>query len=372
MSILIHGRVQHVSFARWRPRSVSDEIRDALSERTDFIVGAYPLERIALRYKTGRVFLRRHGALGDIVVLFPAIRAIKRQLPYTFSLACGSQYLSLFQNDDTFDEVIVTGQRPTKEIIGEIRLDGILERDLTWDSELEAPRPEFLVPRALAYYQFLTRGFDLPETFTPDYSLRTGSQDAVWAHSFMDNLQRRARRRPIIFVQARGSGPVRSIGRERMRAITIRLSKKYNIIVTDKSENYCWRDEARGIFPAYGQRPWLNIIELMRLCDAALVTDSGIQWLAHVAGIPMVSILGPTRATEKISTHPLYPRRVRGIDTAALYGCKTCFENAFRCKWKYSCLHELDLDVLYENVAGALEGVIGNVDKRNGNQDAGA
>lgn len=338
-------------FLRWQPKSVDDELANALAGRTDFIVGDYPLKKLSRVNNEGTVLLRRHGALGDIVVLYPAIRKIKQVLPFTFSLACGSPYISLFRGDDTFEEVIVTGASLKKKVIGTVLLDGVLERDLG------TPRPEYLVPRVFAYYKFLTHGFDVPKTFKPDYLLKIGEQDKIWASRIITRIKEK-NDRPIIFIQARGSGPVRSIGRERMRELTVRLSNTYNVLVTDKNESYCWKDEANGIFQAPGQRPFLNFIELIRQCDAALTTDSGIQWLAHAAGTPLVSILGPTRESEKVATHPDYPMRAKGINTALLFKCEPCFENAVKCKWKYSCLRELNIDILWEEVKRCISEVL--------------
>ena len=320
-------------------------------------MGDYPLRRLTRKHETGRILLRRHGALGDIIVLYPAVRQIKQSLPFTFSLACGAPYLSLFKGDKTFDEVMVTGAAPKKEVIGTILLDGVLERDLG------NPQPEHLVPRVFAYYNFLTEGFDVPSVFAPDYNLSPSEQDKIWANRIITHVRERGGDRPVIFVQARGSGPVRSIGRERMREITFRLSKNYNVIVTDKSESYCWKDESRGIFQASGQRPFLNFVALISQCDAALTTDSGIQWLAHAANVPLVSILGPTRASEKVATHPLYPEKVRGIDTAKLYGCKPCFENAVKCRWKYDCLSKLDIEILWREVEKSFSEVLSDGNK---------
>jgi ADP-heptose:LPS heptosyltransferase len=357
MSIKIGNRIINKTFSRWKIKKVSHEIADTLNNRNDFIVGDYPLKRLLKDHQQGRVKLRRHGALGDIIVLYPAVREIKKLLPITFTLSCCSKYHSLFRNDDTFDEVIATGEACKLPVIGSVLLDGVLERDLTWNEELRAPDPRWLMPRVFAYYEFLIHGLDLPKMVRPDYSLNVGKQDQSWADRFM---QRVGNKRRTIFVQARGSGSVRSIGRERMREITIRLSEKYNVIVTDRDKNYCWSIEERGIFAAVGQRPFLNFVALMKMCDAALTTDSGVQWLTHIAGIPLVSVLGPTRESEKLATHPLYPGKVRGINTAALLGCEPCFENAIKCKWRYDCLNSLNIDVLWREIDTAINEVMTN------------
>lgn len=357
MSIKIGNRITNPVFSRWKVKSVSREIAGTLKRRSDFIVGDYPLKHLLEEHQKGRVKLRRHGALGDIIVLYPAVKEIKKLLPITFSLACCSKYHSLFRGDDTFDEVMATGETEKLPVIGSILLDGVLERDLTWDEKLGSPDPRWLVPRVFAYYEFLTHGLSLPNMARPDYSLQLSQQDESWAERFM---QRVRNERKTVFVQARGSGPVRSIGRERMREITIRLSKKYNVIVTDHDKDYCWSIEEQGIFAAVGQRPFLNFVALMKKCDAVLTTDSGVQWLAHIAEVPLVSVLGPTRESEKLTTHLLYPNRVRGINTSVLFDCEPCFENAIRCKWKYDCLNSLGIDILWREVDKAISEVTVN------------
>lgn len=340
------------TFQRWVEKAVSSEIAAALVKRSDFIVGDYPLKRVFNEHGSGRVKLRRHGALGDIIVLYPAIRALKKVLPYTFTLACCAKYHSLFKGDSTFDEVIATGERGKLPVIGEVLLDGVLERDLG------NPVERWLMPRVTAYYEFLSHGFNVLAATRFDYSLQPGEQDKAWAERLMQAVRQKGGDRPTVFVQARGSGPVRSIGRDRMQEVTRKLSDRYNVVVTDHNKDYCWSDETRGIFSAPGQRPWLNFVALMKECSVALTTDSGVQWLAHVAEIPLVSVLGPTRASEKLTTHLLYPRQVQGIDTAGLLGCTPCFENAVRCKWQYDCLNKLDIDVLWREIDKAINEVI--------------
>lgn len=356
----VGSNVVSKTFKRWRSTEVEPIYRQMLKDRSDFIVDQYPLRRAWDNGKRlGQVLLRRHGALGDIVVLYPAVREIKRHLPFKFSLMCSPAYTQLFDCDDTFTHVYPTGAAHHPVDVN-ISLDGVLERDLAWVDELQAPDPRFLVPRVHAYYDFLGEGFLLPETFTPDYSLNTQEQDKVWAESIVTEIVAQAGDRPRVAVQARGSGSVRSIGRDRTIQLTRQLSKDFNVIVVDRDMQYTWKDWDAGIFAVYN-RPLLNIVELLKRCAAAVVTDSGMQWLSHIAATPMVSILGPTRWTEKVVTHPLYAvGRVGWVDTAELYKCAVCYENAFRCKWQYSCLNKLDIGVLSDAVQAQLIKVTNN------------
>jgi len=349
------------TFARWQPTATAPVFRTMLDKKDDFIVGQYPLRKQWDRTdgKMSHVLLRRYGALGDIVVLIPAVRQFKRVMPLSFSLMCGPSYTQLFAHDDTFEKVYTMGSEHAPADIS-LNLDGILERDLAWIPEFGGPDPRFLVPRVNAYYNFFAEGFDVSGKFTPDYSLKTSQQDKLWAAHIVERTRRIGGNRKVVALQARGSGAVRSVGRKRMIEISKRLAKEYNVLVIDGEQQATWNDESLGIFPVYG-RPLLNIVELLRLCDAAVVTDSGLQWLAHVAATPMVSILGPTRWTEKVVTHPLYnERRVAWVDTAKLSKCPVCFENAIQCKWKYSCLTGLDLNVLWREISRGVRKVIGN------------
>jgi ADP-heptose:LPS heptosyltransferase len=152
-----------------------------------------------------------------------------------------------------------------------------------------------------------------------------------------------------------------------MIAITKRLSEKYAIVVVDQSRQYAWKDEDKGIDCAYG-RPLLNLVELMRRSDIALVMDSGLQWIAHMAAIPMVSVLGPTRASERIVTHPLYPEGAKAINAATLYGCSPCYENARKCKWQYECLRKQNTEILGTAIENAIYEVLKNGTGRSNDQ----
>jgi len=81
--------------------------------------------------------------------------------------------------------------------------------------------------------------------------------------------------------------------------------------------------------------------------------DSGPLWLSHFTETPVVVIFGPTNPDARLPYHPLYPEKVKAVETNKHINCKRCYEAAERCNHEFKCLH-IPADILFNNIYSKL------------------
>ena len=78
---------------------------------------------------------------------------------------------------------------------------------------------------------------------------------------------------------------------------------------------------------------------------AAVVScDSSPLWISHYTCTPVVAMLGPSRPTERIVLHPLFPEGAVCIRLNEWIKCESCFEEAEVCEGTFKCLLNVDTD----------------------------
>jgi len=67
--------------------------------------------------------------------------------------------------------------------------------------------------------------------------------------------------------------------------------------------------------------------------------DSSPLWISHFTRTPVIALLGPSRETERLTRHPLYPEGAVGIALNQEVNCQSCFEQTQRCGGRMDCLN---------------------------------
>jgi len=94
-----------------------------------------------------------------------------------------------------------------------------------------------------------------------------------------------------------------------------------------------------------------SIKELFAVIKGAkclIAMDSSPLWISHFTQTPVIGLFGPTRPSERIVYHPLYPERAVGIrlNNHLNPPCESCFEQTRRCNNRMDCL-KLDMKQIF-------------------------
>jgi len=266
------------------------------------------------------VLLVRNFALGDVLMLIPVVRELRERYPdKIFSLATrpeiteSSIFLELV--DGAFDAVgNYHGLVQSKYDLG-ILLDGILERD-------HRIREYSRKHRVDIYREFL----GLPTRRQPVWSLQTN-----WI--------------------GRSGGVFCSGGRNRVK----QLPKPTAEYITKKLRGRGFRkvlhvcDDLRV--------PDADLLKAMRDARVLVTMDTAPLWIAHFLATPTVLITGPTRGSERLSYHPLYPDGVYEISLSRAIGCEPCFESRSNCDGEVRCM-KADHAYIWEEIEKGIDKVM--------------
>jgi len=81
-----------------------------------------------------------------------------------------------------------------------------------------------------------------------------------------------------------------------------------------------------------------ELFALIADAKALITMDSAPLWISHFTKTPVVALLGPTRISERLTKHPLYPNRAVGVALNEEINCESCFESTKKCNGKMDCL----------------------------------
>lgn len=99
--------------------------------------------------KKFRLCINRFGALGDLIMLLPVVRQLKKMLDCEVTLATQACYAKWFVREtDAFDKVITTNLYNKRDYDKTIFLDGVLEQDHSLSNE------DRLMHRTILYEKF--------------------------------------------------------------------------------------------------------------------------------------------------------------------------------------------------------------------------
>lgn len=250
--------------------------------------------------KIKRFHITRTYALGDILILVPIIRYLRASGfdPYLITTPWMLEPLEALEIEA---RVSRSGSLPFPEGETGIILNWIVEQDHIRKVLSETHRVDI-------YFKVL--GIDkIPKKL--DWSMN------------VKNFPKRLIPEKYIVFQSRGT-----------------TNKKQLPIET---ENFLIRKmEEKGVKVIHiGEGSGLSIKELfsvIKYSECLLCMDSSPLWISHFTETPTITLFGPTRKSERLTYHPLYPKAAIGIALNEEIDCEACFELTDRCNDAISCL----------------------------------
>lgn len=149
---------------------------------------------------------------------------------------------------------------------------------------------------------------------------------------------------PLVGIQIRGSGKLKTLPMDYIKKIVSSLSKEYTVVLIDQDKSYGF--EGNNIINLCGKLTVPQLLQVMRNLDCCITMDSGVLWLAHIVDCPVVTLLGPTREHERLSLHPSYPEKAKAVELQKMVKCKSCFETMENCKGKINCMNVANCDTI--------------------------
>jgi len=162
---------------------------------------------------------------------------------------------------------------------------------------------------------------------------------------------------PIIGLQIRGSGKLKTLPFNQIKQIANELARYYTVVLIDhdKSKGFT----GKNIVNYCGMLNIPQVIKLLQSLDCCITMDSGILWLAHIAKCPVVTLLASTRENERLTLHPLYPNKAKAVNLAEIVGCQPCFETMCNCNGKINCMNNVNYDKMITEIKSKLKSVLG-------------
>jgi ADP-heptose:LPS heptosyltransferase len=290
-------------------------------------------------YNQKLVTVRRDFALGDLIMLIPVLRKFKEYFNIsTIQVMTAQRFLTTCQK--LFPEFKFVSD----EYMYCINLGLFLNLNSVLEMDHSVKNTEKNLHRCFIYASSI--GFEIE-----------GLLD--WSAKSMKKTFDIKTERKKIGVQIRGSGVLKTIPFKIMLELINKLSETYHVIPIDHE---CYPQiKNKEITNLTGKLNVCETIELLRELDACITMDSGVLWMAHIANCPVVTLLGPTRESERINLHPQYPEKAKGINLAEMVGCTPCFETKIHCKGKINCMNNFDKNLLFKNVFENIKSILGDV-----------
>jgi len=248
----------------------------------------------------------RTYALGDVLMLVPIIRALKKE-GFKVVLRTSRRWakvLELLEVDVQFCE----GTRFSTDY--GVNLDTILERD-HYDSV-------FSVKHRCDIYA---------EVLEIDAERLDWSLDKEKLPSSPDE--------DYVLFQSAGSTAIKQLQLQVAEGIIRRF--------TERGEKIIWLGKERLEYDEF--------FALVAGAKCLICMDSSPLWVSHFTHTPVIALLGATRESERLVKHPLYPATAKAVAMNRLITppCESCFEQAKTCGGKFFCMNP-DVEKLFAAV----------------------
>ena len=283
----------------------------------------------------------RSFALGDILQLIPVVRLIK--IKYNIKIVAIVTLMNIIKElRESFRDILFYTESRFMNFTDVIsfNLDGILEKDHN-PNNLESNKHRVDIYLNTMGIENYNRNFNWNPTNLPKEL----------------NIVMSTNRKKI-GLQIKGSTDIKSLPIAFVRKLAIELAEKYEIYLIHHNNN-C-EIQGKNIINTCGKFSVSENIALLTKLDCCITMDSGVLWMAHVANCPVLTILGPTRESERLTLHPQYPQKAKSINIAEeLVGCKPCFETKQYCKGKINCMRNFDYDNLIKLIKIKINEILG-------------
>jgi len=99
------------------------------------------------------------------------------------------------------------------------------------------------------------------------------------------------------------------------------------------------------------ERSLENLFALIAKAKCLICMDSAPLWVSHFTQTPVIALLGPTRPSERIIYHPLWPEKAIGIKLNEYLNpsCESCFEQTRKCNDRIDCL-QIRPEQIFESI----------------------
>lgn len=251
------------------------------------------------KLKIKRFYLHRTFALGDVLMLVPVIRALRRKGydPYIRTTRRMRDVLNILGIETSITEF---DNHPPQGDYG-ILLDGAIERDHYTAGLSELHRIDIYF-KALGVKK-------IPRKL--DWSLD------------VDRLPDTNKESNYIVFQPRGSTYKKHLPSSTIAWLLKSFRETGTDVVLLGEPNF------------FSAGMLFSIIAKAR---ALVCMDSSPLWISHFTKTPTLVLLGPSRVSERLIYHPLYPNKAKGLALNELINCESCFEQARKCNDNMDCL----------------------------------
>jgi ADP-heptose:LPS heptosyltransferase len=283
-------------------------------------------------------FIRPVGGIGDMLMILPTIKAVRKKYNCYIDVITDFHYLDgalpkVLQGNPYIDNVIdhLDIKKPDYE-----RYDGVIPLNCpcAW-REVKGFKP---VGRIDLFAQHTQIKLD---DYRIDYYIT--NEEVSWAKEFLSS-RRVGLGDKIVVCQVNSSTNMRDLPTEKYKqlisAITTQNKNTKVFIVTHGAKEVNWN--------IYGSFPFHNfdirhIAALIHCSNLVICPDSSILHLAAALDKPTLTLFGPTDPHARVNT---YPRAV-AIDGAIDLACKNCWYSP-SCSHAYPCWRRIDTDLIIE------------------------
>lgn len=283
-------------------------------------------------------YLERSFSLGDTLMLVPIIRRL-RQLNYTPYIKTVAQYKEILELLDM--EVDVMGTNKAVVFISDpgILLDNIVEKDHYVESMHKMHR-----------VNIYNKALGLSANYTPDWSMDL--------EKLPENL---AKFDKYIAIQGIGNSPSRrGLSVDVIQDMIYFLNlEKVNVVYIGGKVDIKGDDEFTDF--RFIDQTIPELFSIISGAELVISMDSSPIWVSHFTRTPLLAILGPSRASERLSMHPLLKTDVRALELNKWIGCESCFEGAKECKGEVTCFTKVTSEKLYEELRPIIMKYWGNI-----------
>jgi hypothetical protein len=277
-----------------------------------------------------KFYLERKFSLGDMLMLVPVYRELMGRgfTPYIRTLTQFCDLLSRLEVYNESTEIISDPKTPG------IMLDYTVERD-HFVKELQQTH------RVEIYHKII----GLP--FRPEYLDWSFKKEQFPETNFFDG-------KPYVVFQGRGATKRRGLSAEVIQELIYFFNLEgINVVYIGSKVDDLKGDEKHTIFQ-FMKSTLPELFSLISGAKVVIAMDSSPIWVSHYTKTPTIAILGPSRPSERIALHPLYPDFVKAICLNKDIKCESCFEQSAACNHMFDCLYLAKSERIYESIRNYL------------------